>query len=90
MIPIKPVTPRSDSGPPAAAPRAPAAAALQFLQPGALNLAALPPLSLYVHLPWCVRNARIAISTRTNRKGGASGSSATWMRCAPTWNSRCR
>ncbi|HZV92893.1 MAG TPA: radical SAM protein, partial [Caldimonas sp.] len=23
--------------------------------PGAISLAALPPLSLYVHLPWCIR-----------------------------------
>lgn len=26
-----------------------------YLKPGILNLAALPPLSLYVHYPWCVR-----------------------------------
>ena len=26
-----------------------------YLMPGLLNLAALPPLSLYVHFPWCVR-----------------------------------
>lgn len=26
-----------------------------WLRPGTLNLAALPPLSLYVHLPWCIR-----------------------------------
>jgi putative oxygen-independent coproporphyrinogen III oxidase len=26
-----------------------------FLRPGTLNLAALPPLALYVHLPWCIR-----------------------------------
>jgi oxygen-independent coproporphyrinogen-3 oxidase len=25
------------------------------LEPGALNLRALPPLSLYIHFPWCVR-----------------------------------
>ncbi|MET0517594.1 MAG: radical SAM family heme chaperone HemW [Burkholderiaceae bacterium] len=25
------------------------------MRPGTLNLAALPPLSLYVHLPWCLR-----------------------------------
>ncbi|NHZ99259.1 radical SAM family heme chaperone HemW [Massilia sp. CCM 8734] len=37
------------------APRSPAASALQYLQPGALNLAALPPLSLYIHYPWCVK-----------------------------------
>ncbi len=48
MIPIKPVVAGT-------APRDPASAALQYLQPGALNLAALPPLALYVHWPWCVR-----------------------------------
>ncbi|MCB2021154.1 MAG: oxygen-independent coproporphyrinogen III oxidase-like protein [Burkholderiaceae bacterium] len=26
-----------------------------YLRPGTLNLPALPPLSLYVHLPWCLR-----------------------------------
>jgi putative oxygen-independent coproporphyrinogen III oxidase len=26
-----------------------------YLQPGSLNLAALPPLSLYIHIPWCVK-----------------------------------
>jgi len=49
MIPIK------VAGQAGSAPRSPATAALQYLQPGALNLAALPPLSLYVHWPWCVR-----------------------------------
>lgn len=51
MIPIKPVV---DIG--AASPAvSPAAAALKYLQPGSLNLSALPPLSLYIHWPWCVR-----------------------------------
>ena len=50
MIPIKVI-----SGAPPPAPRSPAASALQYLQPGALNLTALPPLSLYIHFPWCVR-----------------------------------
>jgi putative oxygen-independent coproporphyrinogen III oxidase len=50
MIPIKPVGPASN-----AAAHTPATAALQYLRPGALNLAALPPLSLYIHWPWCVR-----------------------------------
>jgi oxygen-independent coproporphyrinogen-3 oxidase len=49
MIPIK------VAGAPASEPRNPATAALQYLQPGALNLTALPPLSLYIHFPWCVR-----------------------------------
>jgi oxygen-independent coproporphyrinogen-3 oxidase len=26
-----------------------------YLRPGTLQLAALPPLSLYIHLPWCLR-----------------------------------
>jgi oxygen-independent coproporphyrinogen-3 oxidase len=26
-----------------------------YLRPGTLNLGAQPPLSLYVHLPWCIR-----------------------------------
>ena len=33
----------------------PAQAALAFLKPGNLHLNALPPLSLYVHFPWCVK-----------------------------------
>ena len=27
----------------------------QYMRPGTLQLAALPPLSLYVHLPWCIQ-----------------------------------
>ena len=26
-----------------------------YLRPGTLQLTSLPPLSLYVHLPWCLR-----------------------------------
>jgi oxygen-independent coproporphyrinogen-3 oxidase len=26
-----------------------------YMRPGSLQLAALPPLALYVHLPWCIR-----------------------------------
>ncbi len=33
----------------------PALAANAYLKPGALHLRALPPLTLYVHFPWCVR-----------------------------------
>jgi putative oxygen-independent coproporphyrinogen III oxidase len=47
MIPIKPVNARPE-------PRS-ATTAAQYLKPGALNLTALPPLSLYIHYPWCVR-----------------------------------
>jgi len=58
MIPIKLVglnSARPATDPALADPRSPAASALQFLQPGGLQLAALPPLSLYIHFPWCVR-----------------------------------
>jgi oxygen-independent coproporphyrinogen-3 oxidase len=27
----------------------------RFMRPGALTLAALPPLSLYIHIPWCLK-----------------------------------
>lgn len=52
MIPIKPVG--NDAGFNLDNSQ-PARAATAYLQPGALNLTALPPLSLYVHFPWCVK-----------------------------------
>jgi len=56
MIPIKPVGNGVPAGTRSSTDmRSPATAALQYLQPGSLNLAALPPLSLYIHWPWCVR-----------------------------------
>jgi putative oxygen-independent coproporphyrinogen III oxidase len=48
MIPIKPIH-SGISG------TTPVEAASAFLKPGALHLTALPPLSLYIHFPWCVR-----------------------------------
>ena len=48
-IQIKPVAPSSG----AAATQA--NDALHQMRPGPLQLAALPPLSVYVHLPWCLR-----------------------------------
>jgi putative oxygen-independent coproporphyrinogen III oxidase len=33
----------------------PADRVAQLLRPGTLNLGTLPPLSVYVHLPWCLR-----------------------------------
>ncbi len=38
-----------------AAESAPAVAVESYLRPGTLTLPSLPPLSLYVHFPWCVR-----------------------------------
>jgi len=52
MIPIKPIGPGNATPPSTSTPVEAAAA---FLKPGSLHLAALPPLSLYVHFPWCVR-----------------------------------
>src|SRR5215213_4902892 len=44
---------------PAPAVVPPAASAAErlaaFMRPGSLALTALPPLSLYVHLPWCLK-----------------------------------
>ncbi|MDQ2819327.1 MAG: radical SAM family heme chaperone HemW [Pseudomonadota bacterium] len=52
MIPIK--VAGAGVGP-RAVDRSPSAVGLHYLQPGSLNLTALPPLSLYIHFPWCVR-----------------------------------
>lgn len=45
---------RSDAGPPGESPSADQRLA-RYMRPGILSLAALPPLSLYVHLPWCLK-----------------------------------
>ena len=50
IIPIKPI---SDNAPASTATRD--NVAQQFLQKGALSLPAMPPLSLYIHIPWCVK-----------------------------------
>ncbi len=55
IIPIKPVGVDPSSMPEQPARSEPAQAALAFLKPGSLQLTALPPLSLYVHFPWCVK-----------------------------------
>jgi oxygen-independent coproporphyrinogen-3 oxidase len=52
MIPIHPVS----SGKPAvSAPVSPADNQQLWLKPGQIALPGSPPLSLYVHIPWCVR-----------------------------------
>jgi len=40
-------------------------------RPGALALAALPPLSLYVHLPWCLKKCPYCDFNSHERAGGA-------------------
>ncbi|MFZ6766983.1 radical SAM family heme chaperone HemW [Undibacterium sp. Di26W] len=56
MIPIKPIpatpavqTSKRDLS------AVPQNVASQYLSPGSLNLTQLPPLSLYIHFPWCVK-----------------------------------
>jgi len=52
MIPILPAQP---SATPPAEAAVPARDLGHYLRPGTLQLSALPPLSLYVHLPWCLK-----------------------------------
>ncbi|MDY7548195.1 radical SAM family heme chaperone HemW [Glaciimonas sp. CA11.2] len=47
-----------------------AQAALAYLKPGHLHLSALPPLSLYVHFPWCVKKCPYCDFNSHEAKGG--------------------
>src|SRR3981081_1561474 len=67
MIPIKPVATATKS---TGAISTAAQAANVYLKPGALNLTALPPLSLYVHFPWCVKKCPYCDFNSHEAKGG--------------------
>jgi oxygen-independent coproporphyrinogen-3 oxidase len=43
---------------------------VQLMRPGRLQLPALPPLALYVHLPWCIRKCPYC-DFNSHEKGGA-------------------
>jgi len=69
MIPIKIV---GASTKPAVDISEAAGVAAKYLQGGALNLTALPPLSLYIHFPWCVRKCPYCdFNSHEARDGGA-------------------
>jgi putative oxygen-independent coproporphyrinogen III oxidase len=61
MIPIKPISSSIGSATDATHDRQekmrqiPGEVKANFLAPGVLNLSTLPPLSLYIHFPWCVK-----------------------------------
>jgi oxygen-independent coproporphyrinogen-3 oxidase len=55
IIPIKPVTSFEKVGASASLSEIPQQVTEHYLRPGSLNLGTLPPLSLYIHFPWCVR-----------------------------------
>ncbi|MGI4936441.1 MAG: radical SAM family heme chaperone HemW, partial [Janthinobacterium lividum] len=48
-----------------------ARSAMAYLKPGVLNLTALPPLSLYVHFPWCVRKCPYCDFNSLEAAGGS-------------------
>ncbi|MBC7436813.1 MAG: oxygen-independent coproporphyrinogen III oxidase-like protein [Bdellovibrionales bacterium] len=49
ITPITPITPIAETAPP------PVKDIQHYMRPGLLQLQALPPLSLYLHLPWCIK-----------------------------------
>jgi coproporphyrinogen III oxidase-like Fe-S oxidoreductase len=45
-----------------------------YMRPGTLQLPVLPPLSLYVHLPWCLRKCPYCdFNSHEFRAGGEAG-----------------
>ena len=44
-------------------------APIRLHRPGELSLAALPPLSLYVHLPWCIKKCPYCDFNSHEKKG---------------------
>lgn len=55
MIPIKPISVDGSKKTAGALPEISLNVASQYLAAGEINLSALPPLSLYIHFPWCVK-----------------------------------
>jgi putative oxygen-independent coproporphyrinogen III oxidase len=49
---------------------APADLVARYLRPGTLTLGAMPPLSLYVHLPWCLKKCPYCDFNSHEQQGG--------------------
>jgi putative oxygen-independent coproporphyrinogen III oxidase len=62
LIPIKPAKTAQDA--------AEVYDITHFMRPGTLQLAALPPLSLYVHLPWCLKKCPYCDFNSHEKPGG--------------------
>ena len=75
MIPIKIAGSTGTSGrttKPAADISEASGVAAKYLQAGSLNLSALPPLSLYIHFPWCVKKCPYCdFNSHEAKDGGA-------------------
>ena len=67
MIPIKLI---DAAGKIASSATQPLEAAAAFMKPGALHLGALPPLSLYIHFPWCVKKCPYCDFNSHEAQGG--------------------
>jgi oxygen-independent coproporphyrinogen-3 oxidase len=67
MIPIKLIDAASQ---PASRNAEPLQTAAAFLKPGSLHLTALPPLSLYIHFPWCVKKCPYCDFNSHEAQGG--------------------
>ena len=65
MIPIVAATGASEGAEPAARQDI-----THYMRPGTLQLAALPPLSLYVHLPWCLKKCPYCDFNSHEKPGG--------------------
>ncbi|CAN5125712.1 radical SAM family heme chaperone HemW [soil metagenome] len=69
MIPIKPIG-NPGASVASSSKNTVAQAANAYLRPGALTLAALPPLSLYVHFPWCIKKCPYCDFNSHEARGG--------------------